>query len=72
MAIMPKWICKVSRSGYQRRVTLPKGLIVWRGWHDVKYVMFEDDGENPVTVREFIHAESLKDEGSRNKGGSDR
>lgn len=69
---MPKWLCKVTRSGNQRRVTIPKGLITWRAWHDVKYVMFEDDGENPVTIREFIDAESLKNGGKKHQTGSHR
>jgi len=67
---MPKWICKVSRSGAQRRITIPKGLIAWRAWFDARYVILEDDGENPVTIKEFIHGESLKNEGERDRNGA--
>ena len=61
---MPKWICKVSGSGGQRRITLPKGLIDFRAWFDLKYVILEDDGEGLVTIREFIDGQSLKNEDS--------
>ena len=67
---MPKWICKVTKSGGQRRITLPKSLIGWRAWHDARYIILEDDGENPVTIKEFIHGESLKNEDPRNLTGS--
>ena len=71
MAIMPKWICKVTKSGGQRRITIPRGLIEFRAWFDARYVMLEDDGENPVTIKEFIHGESLKNDSKRNQTGSD-
>jgi len=70
--VMPKWICKVSGSGRQVRITIPRGLLDFRAWFDLRYVILEDDGENPVTIREFIDGESLKNEGSGNKAGSHR
>jgi hypothetical protein len=67
---MPKWICKVTESGGQRRLTLPKGLLKDREWLDVKVVILEPQGGEEIRIRRFIDAESLKNEGSRNKPGS--
>ena len=69
---MPKWICKVNWSGGQFRITIPKGLVEAMKWQDAAHVMLESTGKKGVLVWRLIDAESLKDEGSRNKGGPGR
>ncbi len=68
---MPKWICKVSKCKHQYRITIPYGLVEFRAWFDARYVILEDDGKNPVTIKEFIHGESLKNGNETNQTGSD-
>ena len=64
---MPKWICKVTRSGAQHRLTLPRGLLKDMRWDDVRVVTLQTKGETGILIRRFIDGESLKDEGKGDK-----
>ena len=64
---MAKWVCKVTKSGGQHRLTIPKGLIKESGWVDIRFVTIEWIGSAAFIMRRLIDGESLKDEGKGDK-----
>ena len=60
---MAKWVAKLSWSGGQCRLTIPKGLVDDCGWRGTRVVVLERTAGPEITVRRFIDGESLKDEG---------
>ncbi len=64
---MAKWICKVTTSGGQHRLTIPKGLIKESGWAGTQFVTIEWIGSSAFIMRRFIDGESLKNEGKGDK-----
>jgi bifunctional DNA-binding transcriptional regulator/antitoxin component of YhaV-PrlF toxin-antitoxin module len=45
---MPKWVVKVNRSGEQRRITLPKGLLEEQGWMKARVLVLCSRGDMVV------------------------
>jgi len=70
-ADMAKWVAKLSWSGGQCRVTIPKGLVKALKWEDAAIVTMVDEGGGLLGVRRFIDGESLENDGSKHQAGSD-
>jgi len=59
---MPKYFTKLSKSGGQFRLTIPKALIEVLDWEGVEFVILEDHSPGVVLIRRFIDGESLRAE----------
>ena len=44
------WVCKVSDSGGQRRITLPKGFIKDHGLENAEYMGIDDRDPERITI----------------------
>jgi len=57
---MPKYFTKLSKSGGQNRLTIPKALIEELSWQDVEFVIMDNIGGGTLRIRRFIDGESLR------------
>lgn len=57
-------VCKVTRYGDQKRITLPKEFIKNNGWQNVGYVVIDDRDQKNINLRRFVHESE-----NENKGG---
>ena len=69
---MPRHITKVSKSGGQYRLTLPKGIIEECKWQGVGYIILERMGFDEIRLRRFVDRDSLKTKDETDQPGSDR
>lgn len=69
---MPEWIMKLSHSGGQARLTIPKDLVDEMGWSDVRVVVLKKTSPNYMCVRRFEGDEKEAREDRRPGHGPDR
>ena len=48
---MTLWICKLTESGGQIRLTIPKGLVKMKKFLHVGYVQLEDKFDDKIIIR---------------------
>ncbi len=49
---MTLWICKLSMTGGQVRVTIPKGLVLAKEFLKTGYVQLDDRFDNQIIIKE--------------------
>jgi len=57
---MKKVIVKIDRRDISFRVTIPRRVIKYKGWHDVEYVLLEESGPDRIIIRRFIDGSALE------------
>ena len=57
------YLCKVTDSGEQKRISLPKAFIKDNGWDDVEYIMIDDRDTKNINIRRFVNGETKEREG---------
>lgn len=69
---MPKYLVKLSHSGGQTRLTIPRQLVDDIDWYDVKYVTVESYMGLALRIRRFDIDTKSKDSREGNLPGEDR
>ncbi len=69
---MPEWIMKLSHSGGQARITVPKDLVSEMGWEDVKIVVLQKISPKYLGVRRFEVGKEKDARSERDRFGGDR
>lgn len=46
-----QYVCKITRSGGQSRITLPKGFLKSMGLEESAYVIIEDETKGGTTIK---------------------
>ena len=62
---MKRIIVKVDRRDISFRVTIPRKVILYKGWHDVEYMLLEESGPDRIVLRRFLDAEALETDDQR-------
>lgn len=68
---MPEWIMKLSVSGGQARVTIPKDVIDDMGWQGVKVVVLKKISPKYLGVRRYDLGKEAEHGGQRPEHGAD-
>lgn len=63
---------KLSHSGGQARLTIPKDLVDEMGWSDVRVVVLKKTSPKYMCVRRFESAKEEAASGQRNRVGGNR
>ncbi len=66
---MTMWICKLSMTGGQVRVTIPKGLVLAKEFLKTGYVQLDDKFDNQIIIKE-VEIDGQKT--TNGKTGTDR
>ena len=56
---MPKWICKVTRSNDQLRLTIPKTLAKEAGLYGVRYLVLDHPEGEQIAIRRLEGGETF-------------
>jgi len=54
-------IVKVDTTNRLFRLVIPRNIIRLKRWHDVKYVLIEDNDTDNLIIRRFVDGKALKD-----------
>ena len=57
---MKRIIVKVDRRDISFRVTIPRKVILYKGWHDVEYMLLEESGPDRIVLRRFLDGDALE------------
>ena len=68
---MKRIIVKVDRRDISFRVTIPRKVILYKGWHDVEYMLLEESGPDRIVLRRFLDGEALKTDSQKRIPGFD-
>ena len=67
-----KYVCKITRSGGQARITLPKGFIESRRLDERNYVIIDDRPKGQAIIRGVAFEENSTGKRKAGRGRADR
>ena len=59
-----KYLCRITESGTQKRITLPKEFIRYNQWEDAEYIIINDSDKRNIKLRRFNHGQKEETESS--------
>ena len=68
---MKRIVVKVDRRDISFRVTIPRKVILYKGWSDVEYMLLEESGPDRIVLRRFLDGAALEVEDQRHILGFD-
>lgn len=55
-----RYLCKITKTGNQKRISLPIGFLKNNNWEDAEFLLIDDKDRKSIVIRRFVHEKSAK------------